>query len=217
MNPYSFVYNAPYGWYDFLGREPRRALRLSFDTDSSARKDMKAYMKRALQDLEQLNDSLKKCCKEYKIGCDIDVFGSSRVDQPAPKDPPKGGYPRDEHFADYAGQIEKDGTIPVTYTDSDQGGGIVGAAGLGLPGAGVILSIGGGGYTVNALTHELGHVGGFDGGTVDKFNGIEGYLTHYPDPSGTGIHNYDDVWVMARHGGGKVDQCLCEKLSGLAK
>ena len=215
INIYAFCFNDGYTWHDFLGREPRRRnLRLRIETDASARKNDQAAARAGERDLNQLEESLRKCCKEFEIGCDIDILAESGVGKdgnrlPA-KNPPEGGYPVDVNFNDHAGSIGADGIIPVTYTNSGQGGGIAGGfAGLGMPGAGIIVDIGGG-ININPLTHELGHTGGFDAGTVDD-------SMHHPDSTSDGFPDYDDTPVMARSGGGKVDRCLCEKLSGLAK
>ena len=212
VNLYGYVFNAPNGWYDFLGRDPQSAIILLIVADTSANQPQ--AFKKIERDVISLNETLARCCKELNIGCNVSILPMSPYNPknggpPAPKVPPIGGYPRNANYKQIAGAIGPDGAIPVTYTNSDHGGGFSGGqGGLGMPGAGVILDMGDG-FTTNGLSHELGHVGGYDGGTEDN-------KAHHPDPPG-GAFPDDKTPVMARGGGWKVNECYCKKLIGLAR
>jgi hypothetical protein len=122
-----------------------------------------------------MNDQLSICCETYKIGCGVKVGSDS------------------------------DGGIPINMVDqSNTLGGDSTTIATGGPDNGINWRINYPNQSANVLTHESGHVGG------------------YEDPSNTSdpAHCGDDCSIMNKNDDDSrrdVDQCLCKKLVGLAK
>jgi integrase/recombinase XerD len=199
VNLYGFVYNDPEGWFDYLGREPRRNLNVNIHRDSSVPPALGGADKIGLDsNKDTLKKSISECCRKYPpLGCDIDVKFKEDLENPK-NDEPEDGYGQEgkglENYNKYSGKSGS-GNLPVLLTKRPIAG--EGAHGLGAEGAGIVMDPRSPGHT---LPHEAGHCAGYDCGDTDNRQ-----------------HSSKEDALMNPEGGRQVDKCWCEKISKLAE
>jgi len=198
LNIYAFNYNAPYDWFDYLGREPNKpTLTIEFRRDKSI-PDKLSLRDQILWDsqINSLKENIACCCEKWPKTC-INIKFRTKIEKL--EEPEDKSYDRGE---DQTPAIDEEGVVPVILTNNDLDGPKSGVGGYASEGRGVILDIHSPGYV---LSHELGHSGGYKGNDPDDPN----HDKKGKDPT--------EESIMGPNGGLKVTKQWCERIAKLAK
>ena len=206
VNLYGFCYNNSFGWYDYLGRDPKINILPRGDTSipKGDKKRQEDLDKKANQLIAALNGYLKCCCHLYTIACFVTAEAVFQSQNP-PTAPADNDYDRahDKEVPLALGN-RTGNNIPMTFTDATIDNGA--AEGLASQDTGVLISTK---APVGVLAHELGHVAGYVGDNPkDPQHDID------PDPISFIKKN---VSLMAPQGGDVPSRQWCSRVKGLAK
>jgi len=205
-NLYGFCYNNSFGWYDYLGRDPKINILPRGDTSipKGDKKRQENLDRKLSQLITALNGYLKCCCKLYTIACFVKAEAVFESQNP-PTAPADNDYDRfHDKEVPLALGTRNGNNIPMTFTDAtiDHGA----AEGLAAPDTGVLINSNAPGYV---LAHELGHVAGYVGDDPKNPG-------HDIDPDPTSFIK-SDVSLMAPQGGDVPSRQWCNRVKGLAK
>jgi len=196
INLYRFVINSPPNAADPLGL---KTISFKIGFDDTAAGDYANLLSIFDSNINGLKKKLAQCCLQFRIGCGTQL--SARVDWTVPRPPPKGGY-TPGNWADGLKGISGSG-IPVLFTNL-QVPGNPGTVADSAPKAGILWNPSGGDPGDFVLSHELGHVGGYE-------NSNNPTDIHH-SPNATDLMNQ-----VIPNAGGNVDLCYCKRVASLAK